>query len=247
MPVRRRTVAILSRALVVWLPVVYGDSLAGTVRAVRYTRQTVPVQNQYLQDYDVADEWRRDIDIPFSISLGDGFAVTVDIQSAAANTRVLYGLDGTALGTVTVDRPAPEMLLQRLTGKYNDVLSFWILLTGIWLVAGAWIWHRARIRDRQSRLREGRYASSLLTLLVVGAGWWGLRYLLLVLNIPARWLGPGAPGAALFDPTYLASTAGGGLARSAGPAGRARSRGSPSWWMSTSFRLPALSGLAPQG
>src|SRR5690625_4054874 len=46
-------------ALVVWLLVYHGDSTVGVVRIRRVLHQRMPVQNQFIREYDVVFEWQR--------------------------------------------------------------------------------------------------------------------------------------------------------------------------------------------
>ncbi len=55
------------RAVTLWRPVEVGGEAVGAVRVVRLVQARVPVSNRYLQDYDVADEWRSSIAEPFTV------------------------------------------------------------------------------------------------------------------------------------------------------------------------------------
>jgi len=93
------------------------------------------------------------------------------------------------------------------------VLSFWMTLLLSWLMAGLWAWYRRADASKEPR-RTAVAAGVRLGLVAVA--WWGIRFVLLLLDVPARWQRGKAPFAPLFDPSHFASTFGGGLMRSAG-------------------------------
>ena len=66
-------------------------------------------------------------------------------------------------------------------------------------------------------LSEKRLWSRVVPYFVLlSLSWWGMRFLMLYLEVPARWQRGKAPLAPLFDPTHFASDLGGGLFRSLG-------------------------------
>ncbi|MCH7638853.1 MAG: HAMP domain-containing protein [Bacteroidetes bacterium] len=199
---RRRTITL-------WLPVRRGEEVIGAVRVMHRAQVSVPVRNRYLQDYNLADEWRSDALPPFSILFTEG-------QSGSADASQLLGLDGTLLGWVSVDLPAEGFLTGQVLGLTQGVIAFWMVLLAGWLMAGIWyllyaMMHRA---SSTGSSRGWRLAGALLV------GWclslWAIRYGLLVIDVPALWLASWRPGAALFDPNHLASEVGVGVLGSAG-------------------------------
>ncbi|NBB87320.1 MAG: hypothetical protein GVY12_14015, partial [Bacteroidetes bacterium] len=192
----------IRKALVVWMPVREGPVLLGMVRLVRVLEARSPVQNQYLEDYQRAQVWRRSTGTPVELLID---APVPDV--APADTVQLRALDGRALsGTLVAERPDRRAVVESLDLRYRDVRSVWLTLLLAWALWGLWM--------RYQRQPPGwRTGGSLV--LVLGA-WWAVRYALLVLNVPGRWQRPRAPLAPLFDPAHFASTLGGGLLRSTG-------------------------------
>ncbi|MFB3132452.1 MAG: ATP-binding protein [Rhodothermales bacterium] len=199
------------QALVMWYPVRDGVRALGAVRMMRLLRARTPVQNQNLRDYSIGEVWQRDTRLPVDVQFMRPISAQAPAQGQA---RVLQGLDGAVLGRVVVEPPPLDRLVDTARRRFDDVLAFWMTLLLFWLVAGLWIWYRNAVTletpDRGPRLRTG----ARLSLVVVA--WWGARYLLLALDVPARWQRGKAPLAPLFDPAHLASTFGGGLMRSTG-------------------------------
>ena len=195
------------RALVAWEPVRVGGRVVGAVRVVRLAQASVPVRNQYLQDYDLSDAWRGDVSRPFAVLFWAS-------PSAPSTTAVpLTGRDGGLLGWAEVPRPSVRALQTQARTAARSVAAFWgVLLLG-WLLVGlttAW-WRAVRGAGSEGARRR---ATALLGA-VVGAGV-ATRYALLNADVPVRWLDVAYQRTALFDPTYLASDLGGGLLRSAG-------------------------------
>ncbi|NBC17213.1 MAG: HAMP domain-containing protein, partial [Bacteroidetes bacterium] len=166
-----------------------------------------PVQNQYLQDYDIARDWELDVHLPLRVTFGATTAVTDTLRA----TRPLRSVQGDVLGQVLVERPAPEQLVQRLRTRYDDVLAFWATVLLVWMSMGAWWGLRAVPGRRLEHLGPRMAWGGGLILALVGT-----RYLLLLMDVPGRWQRGKAPLAPLFDPTHFASTIGGGTLRSTG-------------------------------
>ncbi len=187
------------QALVVWVPVRDGARALGAVRVMRLLHAHTPVRNQYLRDYSVGEVWRRATGLPVTAQFERPLP---NLAPAQGQARLLQGLDGTLLGRVVVEPPEADALVAAARTRYNDVLAFWMTLLLFWLVAALWTWYRAS--GRAARLALAAFA------------WWGVRYALLAIDVPARWQRGKAPFSPLFDPTHLASTLGGGLMRSSG-------------------------------
>ncbi|MDX1548087.1 MAG: hypothetical protein R3247_13910, partial [Rhodothermales bacterium] len=185
------------RAVALWLPVSDGARPLGAVRVLRLVHVRRPVQNQYLEDYRLADQWRRRVGLPVEVDFQPSLA-----GAAPARATVLRGIDGTVLGRAAVVPPPPEALVDAVRARHDDVLAFWTTLLLLTLVAA--LWRGYRRRPAASRLA------------VVAGAWVGTRFALLALGVPGRWQGGKAPLAPLFDPSHLASTFGGGVMRSTG-------------------------------
>ncbi|MEM6646342.1 MAG: HAMP domain-containing protein, partial [Bacteroidota bacterium] len=192
------------RALVVWHPVRDGAEVLGAVRLMETIAFRAPVQNQYLRDYDLQDEWRRLTQRPVRILYGDvpGGPEALDGQAA----RVLQGIDGAPLARVFVEPPSEAALVTAIGAQYGHVLALWTTLLFGWGLALLWM-----VYQRADTARRRVLGFALLSI-----AWWGVRYALLALDVPGRWQPGRAPLSPLFDPTHLASDIGGGLARSTG-------------------------------
>ena len=201
------------RALVLWRPVYARrptTRVVGAVRVVRLAQASVPVRNRYLQDYDLADEWRPDIDRPFS---------TLFVPTAhppRPGWRELRGPGGSRLGWADVPAPSEAALRATAEQAAGDLVAFWAVLLLGWALAGLGAWF-ARALRRAELLRGGPdWLAAGAAALALAAGLAATRYGLLALDVPVRWLDAGRRPAALFDPSVLASPLGGGVLRSAG-------------------------------
>jgi len=195
-------------AVVAWWPVREGPRVLGAVRMMQLVGFKAPVRNQYLRDFSLDETWSRDTGLAVRVRLGDAGEETVP---AAGMARLLQGPDGAVLGRVVVSPPRAEALIRGVEQRFDDVLAFWSTLLLSWLMGGAWHWYR---RGRASTEQQSMLAGPRF--LLVATFWWMLRYLLLALDVPARWQQGKAPLAPLFDPIHLASSMGGGFMRSSG-------------------------------
>ncbi len=196
-------------ALAVWWPVREGTRVLGAVRVMRLLYLDAPVRNRYLRDYSLDEVWTRMAHLSIHVDYDD---VPAEPRRPGP-TRLLQGTDGTPLARVYVEPPAPEDLIAAERTRFDDVMALWAILLGFWLMAGLWQWHRMGVPSTHEKAplgpMPGRFA-------LVAAAWGGLRFVLLALNVPARWQTGKSPFAPLFDPQHLASTFGGGLMRSTG-------------------------------
>ena len=195
-------------ALAAWTPVKRGGDVLGTVRVVRVVRYRPPVQNRYVGTRSLEDRWRRHT----------GELVRVRWASTPPRTphSALRGVDGAILGYGTVDPPSPDRLVERTASFYTDLLVAWVVGLVGWGLSLVVLWYlRLARREGLRRHRRARKAAAQ-RLVVVALLATGTRYAMLSLDVPARWAGAGTGLAPLFDPTYLASTIGGGIFRSIG-------------------------------
>ena len=184
-----------------------GDRL-GAVRVAQVVRYRPPVQNRYVRAMSLEDRWSRQT----------GELVRVRWTSTSPNMphRALRGVGGRVLGYASVVPPSSERLVERTASFYTDLLVAWVVgLIGWGLVLVVGWYLRLTRREGLRRHRRARRAAlwrlAVVALLAIGA-----RYAILFLNVPARWSVFGMGGASLFDPTYFASTLGGGILRSIG-------------------------------
>lgn len=198
-------------ALVFWWPVRRNDEVFGAVRVVRTIAYEPPVQNRYIEGFRLRDVWAQET----------GETVRVDWSPSAPTQstiphRLLRGPYDSILGVARVIPPSPIQLLRRRVDIYDNLLTGWVVLLLGWVVVlvGRWYLRLAR-RTGVRRLPRARRAVAQ-RFACLATVWVGVRFALLNLDVPARWLSSVEPFGALFDPTRLASTIGGGLFRSIG-------------------------------
>ncbi len=187
------------RALVVWVPAV-----SGAVRVVQVVQAAVPVRNRYLQDYDVADAWRSGASVPFAVRFG---------EAGGAEVR---GPDGALIGRVEVGEPTVDGLISRRRSTTRSIAALWAALLLVWLLAGVGSALVAAVRAAERQQTRRAWAGALGALAAFVGGLAALRYGMLDLDVPVRWLDGARRPAALFDPALLASDFGGGALRSPG-------------------------------
>lgn len=207
-------------ALVAWHPVRDGAQTIGAVRTVQFVQFEAPVQNQYLENYSLEEAWSEATQLSVSVWLGETEEPSAtSIQGPPAFSEPLRSLDGRVLGRVSVTPPSAEGLLQQGRQWFGDLMALWgaLLMTGLCL--GLWQHYRT-VRAAERASSETTVHERLLrtsgAFALWAAAWWGLRYALLLIDVPARWQRAQAPLAPLFDPKHLASSAGGGLMQSTG-------------------------------
>ncbi|MDE2956551.1 MAG: HAMP domain-containing sensor histidine kinase [Bacteroidota bacterium] len=179
-------------ALVVWHPVFDGGRQVGAVRLTQLLFERLPVQNESLRNYSVTDDWARRVELPVSLILG----------AAADSTFALSSLRGDTLAGLTILPPTAAGLIEVASKPYDSLAALWLTLLTLWVVLVLW-------------KRHGNHASTP-RLLMLSAAVIGGRYLLLELDVPARFQTGKAPLSPLFDPVHHASTLGEGLMRSSG-------------------------------
>ncbi|MEM1056544.1 MAG: ATP-binding protein [Bacteroidota bacterium] len=198
------------RAFVVWAPVVVADSAVGAVRVVRLAQASVPVRNRFLQDYDLADDWRAQVDGPFEL------LVSSRRTAPAGGAVPLVGLGGQGVGWIRVPVPTREALVAAVRDRFRDVQGFWCVLLMGWLLAGGVGFVGVLVRRAMNRSTRRRWAEASAGLTGLAVALVASRFALLHLDVPVRWLGGGRETPPLFDPLILASDVGWGLLRSAG-------------------------------
>ena len=215
-------------ALVAWWPVRDGARAIGAVRTLRLIRFRTSIQNQYLQDYSLADEWSQAAGLPVEINLWadaaaqlpDSAAGDTEANRAPRRVQLLEGAGGRVLGRLSVTAPPAQQVVQQGRLWFSDLMALWA--TGVLVLCVAGLWGRYRAVGRApAAVSAGtsvhahlRRAAVVFALMAVAA--LGLRYALLAMNVPARWQSGEALLAPLFDFTHLASPLAGGFLRSAG-------------------------------
>ncbi len=182
------------RALVVWQPVLSTEGAVGVVRVMRTIERRYPVQNAYLEDYDMRGTWQLDVGLPVEY-------MWAPPEAPGPHAVPLLGLQADTLGYASVALPPITSVALRVGHYYDDALSFLALLLLGWLLAGAWYVHR---------LNPGRIG----VLVILLTAWWGARFVLISLDIPGRWQQGKAPLSPLFDTAHMHSEWGWGLLQS---------------------------------
>jgi len=195
-------------ALAAWAPVTHEGRYRGAIRVVQVVRYRPPVQNRYVQAMSLEAEWSR--------ATGELVRVHWSGAAPAAPHRALRGREGTVLGHASVEPPSPGQVVTRTASFYADLLAAWAvgLMGGGLVLGGYWYLRLARRPGLRRHWRARRAAAGRLAVVALLAA--GARYAMVGLNVPARWAGPGSGIDPLFNPTYFASTLGGGLFRSIG-------------------------------
>lgn len=200
----------LRNALVVWWPVREGRRILGAVRVMKLISYDAPVRNEYLRDISLADRFERLTQLPVDVSFEPA---SFGGDQIPQRSRLLQGADGTALGRVVVDSPSSDQLIEGTGSRFNDVLAFWSTLLLFWLMGGVWLVYREAARAPPDRKRIWTVVAWFGVAAIM---WWGVRFALLLLDVPGRWQQGKAPFSPLFDPTHFASGFGGGLMQSTG-------------------------------
>jgi signal transduction histidine kinase len=197
-------------SLVVWWPVRTGGEVQGVVRVVRTIRYRPPVQNRYVQGRSLVDTWEQATGESLQLRWGPPPS-DLDVPH-----RILRGAHDEVLGYVAVVPPSDAQLVRRTKEFYDDLLAGGVVLLLGWLLGVVVRWY-LRLARRPGLRRHWRARTAAAGRLACAAGLWvAVRYLLLALDVPARW-GEHVVGlSVLFDPTRFASAAGGGVLRSIG-------------------------------
>ncbi|MDX1438428.1 MAG: ATP-binding protein [Rubricoccaceae bacterium] len=175
------------------------DSRNGFVRVVRTLQISVPVHNQFLQDYSIADQWQTNDIPPFSIVFG-GHAETVDDVVAG----VPLSREGVEFGYVTFRQESDYQSAVSGGNDFRSISLFWLVLLIVWILA--WIWFiadRTLLEARIERSGWGRATTLFFIWLVLVVA---SRQIILGVEVPRVWFEDHQVLGALFDPTQLASS-----------------------------------------
>lgn len=177
------------------IPIRSGSSVQGAILVRRLIESNAPFANRFSPAMGLSGSLEQRLGVPLEFSFSENAELSRDGRYAST---VLYGIDSTKLGTVSVMRPSRGEYIERLSSRFqvvNAVLQAFLLFL---LTTGAWLIIR-------------RFSSPWIKIGAVTAVIWAVRYLLLYLEIPS-----GIISGTLFDPTLFASQFGGGLAKSIG-------------------------------
>jgi signal transduction histidine kinase len=196
-------------AIAAWHPVTDArGALVGAVRGVHIVRYQPPLQNRYIRGHSLQDAWSDATDEAVTVTWRPDTTTVPD-----APHRWLRSSQGDVLARVVVEPPTTERLVQRTSAFYSDWITLWTTLLLLWILGAGWRTYALRVRRTPTLSALTKHAG---TLLAISGAWWGLRYVLLAWDVPARWTTDGGTFAPLFDPTHLASSVGWGLMRSTG-------------------------------
>ncbi|NNF03593.1 MAG: HAMP domain-containing protein [Rhodothermales bacterium] len=190
-------------ALVAWVPVRDGAEVIGAVRTMRLVESRMPVRNEYLSDYTWDALWSRDSGLDVRFHLG-----AEDVPEAEAFE--LVDAEGQPIGSVVVEPPAPNELTERRAARFGDIMALWVVLALAvilrHLIGGVRRNPATAEHPGRGLMRAGLVVAAIVT----------TRFILLGMNVPARWQPGRSPFSPLFDPQHLASTYGFGLMASIG-------------------------------
>jgi len=169
---------------------VIGAILVRTSIEVNY-----PLNNKFVGRQGLAQRLGDELGIQILYDFSRNAEPRIDGRYASA---ILYGIDGTKVGVVSVQRPARSAFLEDLKTQFDKIQAV-LLAVLIALVAF--------IAARQT----GQIPSLLLRSVAFTCIIWATRYSLLWIDVPSSIVATG-----IFDPAYFASKFGGGLAKSIG-------------------------------
>jgi len=203
-------------ALAAWHPVNYEGQVIGAVRAMRLVEAQMPVENQYLESFSLADSWQRITQLPIRVWLNKDVELSESLSDESGVIHAIKDPAGIPIGSMYIPYPSKEELETRISNQYVDFQTLVLTLLMIALIAGL-IYGISRVIGNSRALTEKRLWSRVVPYFVLlSLSWWGMRFFMLYLEVPARWQRGKAPLAPLFDPTHFASDLGGGLFRSLG-------------------------------
>ncbi len=202
-------------ALVSWHPVVYDNRVIGSVRAMQLVGVQMPVENQYLKSNSLSDSWRRLTQLPVSVGLGAGIEAP-DLPEDRGIVRHLVDPSGETQGYVYIAYPSEEALRMAVTDRYTDLqtLLIAILFLGAIVLLMQGLPASFHVKDSDNAMQA--LVRNIVYFVLFALAWWGMRFGLLYLEVPARWQRGKAPLSPLFDPSHFASDFGWGLFRSIG-------------------------------
>ena len=186
----------IASQLFVAIPVRDQRSVIGAVIVLRTVDVNYPLNNKYIRSEGLASELTRLLGVTVEFNFAPGAEPRKDGRYASA---ILYGIDSTRVGTVSILRPPRSGFLEGASAPFRTFESILLLALLAVVVTTAW------------RTLPHVSLSPLLRLAATSALICAARYLLLWID-----LGTLAPGMALFDPAEFASQFGGGIARSIG-------------------------------
>lgn len=181
--------------LFVATPVRFEGSILGAILVRRTIEVHYPLNNKFINREGLADRLSQSIAATVELNFSPLAELRKDGRYVSA---VLYGIDSSRVGVVSVLRPARSAYLEGI--KTNFQWSNAILVAILLIILVVFAGHSL------SRVDSIMKRSAGMTLVI-----WSARYVLLWLDIPSIFFTQG-----IFDPTFFASKFGGGIAKSIG-------------------------------
>lgn len=181
--------------LFVITPVRIEGAYYGAVLVRKAVEVNYPLSNKFIRRTGLSEQLSRELGVNVELSYGDDVEPRKDGRFISS---VIHGIDGRKLGVASILRLSRTAYLERIAGSFAQfniallaiLVMFLAFLATRWLAKQSSLWVRCLS----------------ITVLV-----WGVRYLLLWLDIPSTFL-----PISVFNPSHFASKFGGGLAKSVG-------------------------------
>ena len=198
-------------AISAWMPIQDGQRIVGQVRVMELVTFRMPVENQYLESFSLADTWRRLTRFPVHVRSPDDASIPDEFRRGLEKTLLSHG--DVPVARVIVQYPAPDDLINAVKLRSQDLISACLFFLLIWIMIGVWNYYLKMARIGVEKKKP-------LTILVYFALWsvclFTTRYIFKALQVPSRWQRDKDPLSPLFDPSHFASDALGGLIQTMG-------------------------------
>ena len=186
----------IASQLFVAIPAREKGAILGAVLVRRTIDVNYPLNNRFIRREGLTEQLTRRLAVNIEFNFSPNAEPKKDGRYQSA---ILYGIDSSAVGVVSVLKPARSAFLEGISASFQAFHSVvLVLLLGVVAVL---VW---RFLSGLQMPPLGRVAAA--TALI-----WLVRYAMLWIDIPSSILVSG-----IFDPAYFASTFGGGLAKSIG-------------------------------
>ncbi|MFK7845083.1 MAG: ATP-binding protein [Rhodothermales bacterium] len=203
------------QAFVAWQPVTIDGQVIGAVRAVHLIGAKMPVENEFLQSYSLSERWNRLTRLPVQAWVQRQVSLPETVHSEGRLSPII-DIEGHTLGSVYIAFPRAEELRMAIEERYSDIQILWLTLLFFLMAFLCFQVFRTQSFVYEKTVGKPGFLQATLHFSVLSLLLVGLRYALLVLDVPARWQRGKAPLAPLFDPSHFASDFGAGVMRSMG-------------------------------
>ncbi len=184
-----------SSQLFIVTPVRQDGMITGAVLTRRTIEVTYPFSNRFINAEGLGDQLGKQLGVDVEFNFAENAELRRDGRYASA---VLFGIDSSKVGVVSIMRPGRTAHLESVTGVFQAFRAGLIIALMGLLAFAAW-------RSTET-IPSAVVRIAAITVLV-----WFVRYSLLWLDIPSS-----LPVGGLFDPSGFASKFAGGLAKSIG-------------------------------